>query len=79
MQRRQQPRAGLDQHHARAARIGDAKVARDHVDRELLDRPGELHPGRAAADDDEGQERGALGGVGLDLGALEASAAAASG
>ena len=60
LERRQQPRPGFDENHPRAARVGHAEVARDHVDRQLLDRAGQLHAGGAAADDDERQVRRAL-------------------
>ncbi len=79
MQRRQQPRARFHQDDARAARVGDPEVARDDIHRELLDRAGQLHPGRAAADDDEGQVRLALGRDPTRSPRARRSAAAASG
>ena len=71
MQRRQQPRARFHQDDARAACVGNTEVARDDIHRELLDRARQLHPGRTAADDDEGQVGLALGRIRLGLRALE--------
>ncbi len=71
MQCRQHPRAGLDENHPRHAGIDDAIVARDHIDRQLLDSAGELDPGGPCADDDEGEVRRARTGIRFDFRALE--------
>ncbi len=71
MQCRQQPRARLDQDHARLARVGHPEIPRDHIDRQLLDGAGQLHAGRPAANDDESQVGGLLPGVRLEFSDLE--------
>ena len=55
MKCRQQPGSSFDQDHSRPARIGDPKIARNDIDGQLLDRPGQLDAGGTPADDDEGQ------------------------
>src|SRR5579862_3503549 len=71
VKRRQQARACLEQNDARVAGVGFPEVARNHIDRKLLDGAGELDTGRPPADDDEGQMSGALAAVRLDLRRLE--------
>ena len=68
---RQQPRSGLDEDDPRRGRVDMAKVAGERRLGELGERPGELDPGRAAADDDKGQEPAALGIVLAVFGAFE--------
>jgi hypothetical protein len=67
----EQPRASLHEDHARARRIDAAKVPAEHGVAQVGDRAGELDPGRPAADDDEGQVRGAARLVELVLCELE--------
>jgi len=67
----QHARARLDENHARHACVDDPVVARDHIDRQLLDGAGELNAGRPGADDDEGKVSGPLGRIRIDLRALE--------
>src|SRR5205814_5116779 len=62
---------GLDEQHARGARVDLAEVAAQRIPGELGDLPGHLDAGRAAADDDERQPASPLLFVGLDLGGLE--------
>ena len=68
---RQHARAGLDQHDARLVGVDVAEVGRQRVARQFGDGAGEFDAGRAGADDDEGQQRGAPLRIGLALGALE--------
>ena len=67
----QDARTRFDQHDARLARVDAAKIVGQRFTREFGDRAGELDPGRAAADDDEGQLRRAQRSVALAFGALE--------
>ena len=53
VERWQDARTRLDQDHARLPRIDAAEIARQRVAAHLADRTGQLHAGRAAADDDE--------------------------
>jgi len=71
VQRRQHAGARLDEDHACHACIDDAVIARDDIDRQLLDGAGELNAGGPAADDDEGEMRGALGRIRFDFRRLE--------
>ena len=68
---RQQTRSGLDQHHAGFARVDVAKFVRQSHVCELGDGAREFDARRAAADDDEGEQRAATRRIGLALGALE--------
>ena len=55
-----------------------AEVAGQRVPGDLGERPGELHPGRPGADDDEPEPGGPTGRVGLALGGLEGEEDAAA-
>ena len=68
---REDARPGLDEDDARVPRVDRPEVEHEHVPRDLGDRPGELDAGRAAADEDERQQRAAPRGIGLALGLLE--------
>ena len=64
-------RGGLEQEHPRALGVDVAEVVRERVPRDLGDRAGELDAGRAAADDDEREQRPLLLRIALALGRLE--------
>ena len=68
---RQHARSGLDQDDARRARIDAAEIHGQRLARDLGDGARHLDAGRAAADDDEGQEAALLGLIGRKLGLLE--------
>ena len=68
---RQHARPGLDQHHPRRSGVDPAEIPRHGVAGEFGHGAGQLDAGRAAADDDEGEQAAALLGIGRDLGALE--------
>ncbi len=55
-QRREQSRPGLDEHHICLGRIDPSEIVTQRVARDLGNRSGHLDPGRAAPDDDEGQQ-----------------------
>ena len=74
----QHPRAGLHQDDPGAAGSKRRKSRSSALAGELGDRTGELDSGRAGADDDEGQQRRALGIVGTGLGQLEGDQDAAA-
>ena len=61
--RRQHGAARLDQQDARRRGIDVAEVARQRLPRDLRERAGQLDAGRAAADDDERQQRAAPRGI----------------
>ncbi len=63
--------AGLDQHHARLARVDVAELAAQRVAREFGNGAGQFHAGRPAADDRQRQQRLALLRIGFPLGLLE--------
>ena len=69
--RRQDPVHRLDEHDPRLARADRPEVAAERVVGDLAERPGELDPGRSAADDDERHPGAPQLGVGLALGRLE--------
>ena len=71
IERRQQPRPGLDQNDAGRARIDRAEIHRQRTLGEFGDGAGHLDAGRPAADDDEIQQPAALVGIGFGFGALE--------
>ena len=69
--RRQEPRAALEQHHRGLAGVDVAEVAAERVAPDLGHRAGHLDAGRPAAHDDEGEVGVPAHRVGLPLGALE--------
>ena len=73
-ERRQDLRRGVEQDHARLARVDRPEVALERAVGELGDLAGHLDPGRAGADDDEGQVVvDVVASVGAELGHLEGS------
>ena len=69
-ERGQDLRRGVEQHDPRARRVDAAEVVSQGAVRELGDLPGHLDPGRARADDDEGEQPVDLVGVAGDRGNL---------
>src|SRR5262249_19134397 len=63
--------SGLDQDDARRGRVDAAEIHRQTLARDLGNGTSHLDPGRATADDREGEEALALGWVGNKLRALE--------
>ena len=68
---RQNTRRRLDQNDARVGGVDAAEVALQHRARQLGKRAGQLHAGRPAADDDNGQQLARVRRVGLVLGFLK--------
>ena len=67
----QNRRARLHQQDARGCGIDVVELLLQRLPRDLRERAGQLHAGRAAADDDEGQQRPLAVAIGLALGPLE--------
>src|SRR6185437_752803 len=68
---REKARPGFEQDDARLLRVDMPEIARQRLVRELGDGSGELDSGRAAADHDEGQQRGAARRIATGFGLLE--------
>jgi len=72
VERSQHRRRGFDKHHpGLSADVDPAKLAWQDRFCQLGDLPGQLHPGRSRADDDEGEECRTLLGIGHCLGHLK--------
>ncbi len=61
----------FDEENRRLGRVEAAELAGQGVAGQIAQRPRQLHAGRPAADDDEGQQGAAAVGVGFALGSLE--------